>query len=119
MASASDLVDESLRRLLVNGVYWGLGLDVPAKADVTPLAEWIPSKYSNNMFHPGLKAEGFVGLLPPPLTVAPAKKKKKAEKDAAKKAADASEEVRDLSPGARGPSSMGSGAWSGVRDRDA
>ena len=76
MGAATDLKDESLRRLLVNGVYWGLGLDVPAKADVTPLVEWIPSKYSNNMFHPGLKAEGFVGVLPPPLTAAPAKKKK-------------------------------------------
>ncbi|MEY3130205.1 MAG: hypothetical protein RLY12_577, partial [Verrucomicrobiota bacterium] len=76
MGAATDLKDESLRRLLVNGVYWGLGLDVPAKADVTPLVEWIPSKYSNNMFHPGLKAEGFAGVLPPPLTAAPAKKKK-------------------------------------------
>jgi hypothetical protein len=76
MASASDLVDESLRRLLVNGVYWGLGLEVPAKADVTPVVEWKPSKYSFNMFHPGLKAEDFAGVLPPPLTAAPAKKKK-------------------------------------------
>ena len=75
MASASDLVDESLRRLLVNGVYWGLGLEVPANADVTPLVEWKPSKYSFNMFHPGLKAEDFAGVLPPPLTAAPAKKK--------------------------------------------
>ena len=75
-ASASDLADESLRRLVVNGVFWGLGLEVPAKADVTPVVEWKPSKYSFNMFHPGLKAEDFAGVLPPPLTAAPAKKKK-------------------------------------------
>jgi hypothetical protein len=77
MASASDLKDESLRRLLVNGVFWGLGLEVPAKADVTPLVEWKPSKYSFNMFHPGLKAEDFVGVLPPPVTAPPATPKKK------------------------------------------
>jgi hypothetical protein len=76
MASASDLADESLRRLLVNGVFWGLGLEVPAKADVTPLVEWKPSKYSFNMFHPGLKAEDFAVVLPPPVTAPPAKKKK-------------------------------------------
>ena len=77
MASASDLKDESLRRLLVNGVFWGLGLEVPAKADVTPLVEWKPSKYSFNMFHPGLKAEDFVGVLPPPVIAPPATPKKK------------------------------------------
>jgi hypothetical protein len=76
MASASDLADESLRRLLVNGVFWGLGLEVPAKADVTPLVEWKPSKYSFNMFHRGLKAEDFAVVLPPPVTAPPAKKKK-------------------------------------------
>ncbi|PAZ07448.1 MAG: hypothetical protein CAK86_01365 [Opitutia bacterium AMD-G1] len=76
MASASDLADESLRRLVVNGVFWGLGLEVPAKADVTPVVEWKPSKYSFNMFHRGLKAEDFAGVLPPPVTAPPAKKKK-------------------------------------------
>jgi hypothetical protein len=77
MASASDLKDESLRRLLVNGVFWGLGLEVPAKADVAPLVEWKPSKYSFNMFHPGLKAEDFAVVLPPPVTAPPATPKKK------------------------------------------
>ena len=76
MASASDLKDESLRRLLVNGVFWGLKLDVPAAADVTPLAEWKPSKYSFNLFHKGLKAADFVGVLPEPESApAPAAKK--------------------------------------------
>jgi hypothetical protein len=75
MASASDLADESLRRLVVNGVFWGLGLEVPAKADVTPVVEWKPSKYSFNMFHRGLKAEDFAVVLPPPVTAPPAKKK--------------------------------------------
>jgi type 1 glutamine amidotransferase len=43
--AASDLVNEDLRRLIVNGVYWGLGLDVPAKADVTPVGEFKPTMY--------------------------------------------------------------------------
>ncbi len=70
MASASDLRNESLRRLLVNGVFWGLKMDVPAKADVTPMVEWNPSKYSFNMFRHNLQAKDFVGVLPP-ITEAP------------------------------------------------
>jgi hypothetical protein len=65
MASASDLRDESLRRLLVNGVFWGLKLDVPKKADVTPMVEWNPSKYSFNLYRHNLEAKDFVGVLPP------------------------------------------------------
>jgi hypothetical protein len=70
------LKDESLRRVLVNGVFWGLKLDVPAKADVTPLVEWKPSKYSFNLFHKGLQAADFAGVLPEPVAApAPAAKK--------------------------------------------
>lgn len=43
MGSASDLQNEGLRRLIVNGVFWGLGLEVPAKADVTFVDEYKPS----------------------------------------------------------------------------
>lgn len=77
MASASDLKDESLRRLLVNGVYWGLGLDVPAKADVTPVVEWKPGKYSFNLFQRGLRAEAFAVVLPPQVEAPPTVMKKK------------------------------------------
>jgi hypothetical protein len=77
LGAATDLSDESLRRLLVNGVFWGLGLAVPAKADVTPLVEWKPSHYSNNLFHPNFKAADFVGVLPEPLTAARPTAKKK------------------------------------------
>jgi hypothetical protein len=75
MASASDLADEGLRRLVVNAVFWGLKLDVPARADVTPVVQWKPSKYSFNAFHKGLRAEAFAGVLPDPAPAAPAKKK--------------------------------------------
>lgn len=45
MGSATDLTNESLRRLVVNGVYWGLGLEVPATADVTYVGDFKPLMY--------------------------------------------------------------------------
>ena len=44
MGSADDLTDENLRRLVINGIYWGIGLDVPEKVDVT-----LQSNYNPNM----------------------------------------------------------------------
>ena len=45
MGAASDLTSEGLRRLVVNGVYWGLGLEVPAKADVSYVDPFNPLMY--------------------------------------------------------------------------
>jgi len=45
MGAAVDLENEDLRRMVINGVFWGLGLDVPAKADVTFVDEYRPSFY--------------------------------------------------------------------------
>ena len=59
MGSATDLENEGLRRLVVNGVYWGLGMDVPAKADVTYVDEYIPSFYGFDGFRKGLRASDF------------------------------------------------------------
>ena len=59
MGSATDLEDEGLRRLVVNAVYWGLGLDVPAKADVTYVDEYVPSFYGFEGFRKGLRASDF------------------------------------------------------------
>jgi hypothetical protein len=59
MGSATDLENEGLRRLVVNGVYWGLGLDVPAKADVTYVDEYTPSFYGFDGFRKGLRASDF------------------------------------------------------------
>ena len=60
MGSATDLKSEGLRRLVVNGVYWGLGLDVPAKADVTIPADWKPTDYGFNGFKKGMKPADFI-----------------------------------------------------------
>jgi hypothetical protein len=56
MGAATDLASEGLRRFVVNGVFWGLGLDVPAKADVTPIGEFVPTKFKFNGFKSGVKA---------------------------------------------------------------
>ena len=42
MGDAVDLENESLRRLIVNGVYWGLGMPIPDKADVTYVDDYKP-----------------------------------------------------------------------------
>ena len=59
MGSATDLENEGMRRLVVNGVYWGLGLDVPQKANVTYVDEYVPSFYGFDGFRKGLHASDF------------------------------------------------------------
>jgi len=59
MGAATDLTNEGLRRLIVNGVYWGVGLEVPAKADVTLVGDYVPSNYSFNAFKKGMKAADY------------------------------------------------------------
>ena len=59
LASATDFENEGLRRLVVNGVYWGLGLDVPARADVAYVDEYKPSFYGFDGFRKGLRASDF------------------------------------------------------------
>lgn len=42
---ATDMLIEGTRRLLVNGVFWGLDLEVPAKANVDLVGAYNPSAY--------------------------------------------------------------------------
>ena len=56
MGAATDLTNEGLRRLVVNGVFWGTGIEVPAKADVTLVGDYQPSSYQFNGFIKGVKA---------------------------------------------------------------
>jgi len=55
MGSATDLQNEGMRRLVVNGVYWGLGLDVPAKANVEIVGEFKPTMYGFKGYIKGVK----------------------------------------------------------------
>lgn len=50
IGAAIDLQSEDLRRLLVNACYWLTGLDVPAKADATPVREFKPSYFGFGKF---------------------------------------------------------------------
>ncbi|BCU76819.1 ThuA domain-containing protein [Luteolibacter sp. LG18] len=54
MGAGTDLRSEGLRRLVVNGVFWGLNLPVPAKADVTPVGAYEPLAYGFNGFRKGV-----------------------------------------------------------------
>ncbi len=60
MGAATDLQSEGLRRLVVNAVYWGLALDVPAKADVAYVDPFKPSAYGFKGYRKGLKPSDFV-----------------------------------------------------------
>jgi glucose/arabinose dehydrogenase/azurin len=61
MGAATDLLNEGLRRLIVNGVYWGAGLDVPQKADVTVVGDYRPTMYGFDGFVKGVKAADLEG----------------------------------------------------------
>jgi hypothetical protein len=80
MGAATDLENEGLRRLVVNGVYWGLSLEVPANADVRYVDPYTPRKYGSRGHRTGLKPSDYAlgrtvpegGTLPAP-TPAPKK----------------------------------------------
>jgi hypothetical protein len=55
MGAATDLLNESLRRLLVNGAYWAVGKNVPRKANVDLVGEYHPSMYGFDGFRKGVK----------------------------------------------------------------
>jgi hypothetical protein len=55
MGSSTDLVNEPLRRLLVNAVYVLLDLKVPEKADVAFVGEFKPTAYGFNGYTKGVK----------------------------------------------------------------
>ena len=46
---------DDLRRLIVNACYWLTGLEVPNKADVTPVGEFNPTYFGGNKFKKGVK----------------------------------------------------------------
>lgn len=55
MGAATDLQNQSLRRLIVNAIYWGTGLEIPAKADVDYVGDYTPSAYGFEGFRAGVK----------------------------------------------------------------
>jgi hypothetical protein len=67
MGASSDLPNEGLRRLVVNGVLWGLKLEVPAKTDVSiPGGEFHPTMYGFNGHQKGTKPSDYTMEAPIP-----------------------------------------------------
>jgi hypothetical protein len=66
LGAATDLQSEGIRRMVVNAVYWGLELDVPAKADVKYVDPFEPSMYGFRTYRRGIQpADHALGLLLP------------------------------------------------------
>ncbi len=55
MGAATDLKDEGLRRLVVNAVFWGLGMDVPEKANVDFVGPFEPTAYGFDGYRHGVR----------------------------------------------------------------
>ena len=60
IGAATDLKNEGLRRMIINSVYWGLKMDVPAKADVTIDWDYQPTNYGFKGYKKELKPDDFV-----------------------------------------------------------
>ncbi len=55
MGAATDLLDEGIRRLLVNGAYWMVGLSVPDRTDVSLVGDYEPSNFGFGGYRKGVK----------------------------------------------------------------
>jgi len=67
MGAATDLESEGLRRLVVNSVFWSLGLEVPEKANVEVVDPYHPSDYGFKTYRTGVKpADHALGKSLPP-----------------------------------------------------
>lgn len=55
IGAAVDFQSEDLRRLMINASFWLTGVEVPAKADATPLTEYKPSYFGFGKFIKGVK----------------------------------------------------------------
>ncbi len=57
MGASVDLENEGLRRVLVNGCYWGLGMEdkIPAKSNVDIVGEFKPTFYGFGSYKKGVK----------------------------------------------------------------
>jgi len=61
MGAANDLASEGTRRMLVNAVYWCLGLEdeIPEKSCVDVVGEFKPSNFGFNGYKKGLKPSDY------------------------------------------------------------
>ncbi len=83
MGAATDLQDENLRRLVVNSVFWGLGMEVPAKASVEYVDPYKPLFYGFKSYRRGIRpSDHALGKVLPEGAPAPDEQQKKGGKKA-------------------------------------
>jgi hypothetical protein len=63
MGASQDLLSEGLRRLIVNACYWAVGLEkeIPARADVRLVGEYVPTAFGFNGFKKGVTPADVAG----------------------------------------------------------
>jgi len=61
MGASVDLVNEDLRRLIVNGCFWAMGMEkqIPEKANVDFISEFKPTMFGFGLFKKGLFPSQF------------------------------------------------------------
>jgi len=61
IGASEDLASEDLRRIIVNGVYWCLGMEdkIAEKSDVDYVDPYEPSAFGRNKFRKGLSPEDY------------------------------------------------------------
>jgi type 1 glutamine amidotransferase len=61
MGSAQDMLNEGFRRLMVNAVYWAVGLEskIPARSKADLVGNYQATQFKFNGFRAGLKPEDF------------------------------------------------------------
>ena len=80
MGAATDLENESLRRLVCNAVFWGCGFEVPSGLGVDYIDEYKPTMYGFNGFRKGLKpSDHALGKVLPAGNADPKKDDKKTD----------------------------------------
>ncbi|MGI9239793.1 MAG: ThuA domain-containing protein [Verrucomicrobiales bacterium] len=57
LGAATDLQTEGTRRMVVNSVFWGLGMEVPEKADVSYVDPFEPTFFGFGTFRKGILPE--------------------------------------------------------------
>jgi hypothetical protein len=55
MGASQDLLNEGVRRMIVNACYWTMGMEVPAKSEVDLVGEYHPLPFGFGTFQKGLK----------------------------------------------------------------
>lgn len=61
MGASIDLVNEDLRRLIINGCFWSLGMEnqIPEKANVNYISEYNPTMFGMDKYKKGLFPSDF------------------------------------------------------------